>query len=122
MKKTLVLAALLLALALVLTACGNKIEGTWTLDSVTGDAATDDISTAMALYKGLGGTCTMTFSKGTCTMDVSISGSGESYDYSYKTEGSKLIMDEAGEFEYSIKGDTLTLTSDGSSLVFTRSK
>ncbi len=115
MKKRTLLAALLLAAALLLTACGNSVEGDWEYIEGTGEYAA-----AFEMIRLCGGTTKFSMKSGKLTLSY------EGVEYkpaegSYKTEGDKFIMtlnDITSEFEYKIEGKQLLLTmvSDGSTL------
>ena len=105
MKKTIALIALLMVAAVLLTACGNGLEGpTWIQDGQTPEVS-------------------YTFKNGKLTM----SGGGVSMEGTYKIDGKKvtLTLPEAlgGEsitMEFKVEGNKLTLTNDGNSQTFTK--
>ena len=105
MKKWAGLAALMVIMVMVCTACsGNGLEGkTW---KYTYDA---------------GSYTTFSFEKGECVVNEVnlITGRQESKTVSYSVSGNKLTMD--GEtFQWKIAGNTLSLTQNGQTVTLER--
>lgn len=118
MKKTLGIAALLMAMLLLLTACGNSIEGTWNYVDGTGEGA-ESFST----YKALGANITFTFKSGKMTIKMEIEGQSDSMENTYKIDGNKITITTEGSTdgttgEFKVDGKKLTLTIEGSTLNF----
>ena len=101
MKKIAAITALILALILVLSACGNKLEGKW---------------------KGTFLNATFYYEfKGNKVIRTAIDGNTETG--TYKTKGDKLIItwdDETTELNYKVSGKTLTLKSEGFGIDLTK--
>lgn len=124
MKAKTALLALCMALLLLLTGCGQQEEktllGVWTLTAMKGS---DDAEQSMTEYEALGMKMSMAISKSDIETVVTIAG-GSDYEHAsttYTIEGTKLIT-EGSEMEYVLDGDTLSLTADGVTMVFTRAK
>ena len=115
-KKGLCLTALLMALLILLTACGSdSIIGTWKLTGVSGgDEA------GMAAVFLMGASVTVSFdSSGNCTTVMSFLGQSQSETQSYSVDGNKITIDgDAGEF--TINGKVMTMTHDGTTMTFER--
>lgn len=119
--------AMLMIMALTLTACGDDLEGSWKL---TGGTALSDFIGAdegMSL-EDMGMSITFSFNSGNkFVMSMSAFGVSDSYNGTWKTDGDTLTMTVDGDpmvCSYIISGDTLTLAvSDGGmsgTLVFTK--
>lgn len=114
---------LIVAAALLLTGCtaDKKVDpaallGVWVLTDMTG---TEEAKVSMQYYTTMGWKVSMAISNDTLEMTTS---DGTHSDYqvsSYRLDGNRLITD-ASEMECVLKGDTLRLTSDGVTMVFTR--
>ena len=129
MKKRIILAVLLIAALLTLTACGNNVEGTWKLKSgalidlpMGGTSLADMVSITMTLKSGK-----LTMSAG----GAQTMGLGFSVETTYKTQGNKITIDpitafgttgQSVTYEYKVDGDTLTFTGDGKTIVFEKQK
>ncbi|MBR4359567.1 MAG: hypothetical protein IKP32_03010 [Clostridia bacterium] len=123
MKKTICLISLLMVLVLVLTACGGggggSIEGTWKLTGGGGDGIGNDFTQALQMINSMGGSVTMTFNNGKLTMNMNLLGQTQQEETTYKINGNKLEV-EGSTLDFSINGNTLTLTGEGASMTFTR--
>ncbi|MBR0514677.1 MAG: lipocalin family protein [Clostridia bacterium] len=136
-KKMIGIAAVMLAMLLVLTACGSRIEGTWNLTDIQypGVTGTGGLDMKTALATGIVG-MQMTLKDGVMSVNVTgmlasliqgdsgsgiINGGGK-----YQISGNQLTVtnqnDEKVTVEYSVNGDTLELKADSGTLVFTRQK
>ena len=145
MKKLLTVIALLLAMVLLLSACGkdgdsksadggsksNSIEGTWKLTDVRGRMSDEELKQARTMIAEGKMAQTFIFQNGKATLKVSNNYTGEpdemSYSLNYTIKDNKLSMTEEGttdtqEFEFKLNGDTLELSMDGGVEVFTRQK
>lgn len=119
--------ALLVALALTLTACGNDIEGSWML---TGGTALEELlgSDSDMSLSDLGVSIIFNFNDGDeFEMVMSAYGMSESYSGTWKTDGNKVTMTVDGDplvANYKISGSKLTLTIlddyGSGTLVFTK--
>ena len=109
--KKLLTIGLVVVLMFSMTACGNKLVGTW----------------AMSIELLDGEESVLTFnSDGTCSTSLS----GIVVDGTYTTDGNKLVLtltvlgttSEPQNYEYAIDGDTLTLTDTtyGTVTVYTK--
>ena len=105
MKKIAALAAIVLAVVLLLAACGDDLEGTW-------ETTTTEL--------GMTITETYKFDDGKYTLTLG----GLSAEGTYKTDGDKLIMTSTGEsitLTYKVTGKTLTITYlNGDTITFTK--
>lgn len=122
MKKMISLISLLMVLVLVLTACGGgggSIEGTWKLTGGSGEGLGNDFTQALQMITSMGGSLTMTFKNGKVTLDMSILGQSQQEESTYKVNGNKLEI-EGSSVEFTIKGNTLTMSADGTSMTFER--
>jgi hypothetical protein len=107
MKRKLGLVALLMVMVVLLTACGNGLEGPeWKMD---GDS--DDV--------------TYTFKSGTLTMKNA--GLGATVECKYKVDGKKVTItppeslgSDPVTYEFKVDGNKLTLTGDGDTITFTK--
>lgn len=119
MKNTIKVLALLMILAiclLTLTGCATKLDGKYTLVSMSSGEETIDAS----MYEALGlsfDDCFIEFKKdGTCKMSMF----GESMEGTYEAENKKTITitinDEPGSG--TIDGKKITITEDETSMVF----
>ena len=79
------------------------VEGSWLVTEVTGS---DEYNTIITL----GGSVTMTFSEGKCTMDAELLGMTSSQEGTY--EDGIITMNDGAKSGYELDGDTL-LISDG---------
>ena len=126
------LTALLMVLAMVLTfACGasgetavdveQAIQGTWEIAGVTGveDVDEDTVASAMQMIKAMGGSITLTFENGTCTMEMSFMGQSESESFAYTINDGKLNMGDS-DLDVTLDGDTLTLSGEGYGMILSR--
>ena len=118
------LALSLAALLLLAGGCSKKdvvadMLGVWELTDMTGSL---DAVTSMQYYADLGVKVQMAISRTDLEMVTTFS-DGTVMDHqtvTYHVEGDKFIT-EASELVFSLKGDTLTLTSaDGVEMVYTR--
>ena len=114
MKKRLGLFALLIAAALLLTACGNSLEGSWEYTGGTGDAAA-----IFDVIKANGGSTVFTFKSGKMTVTVNADGKSQDYiEAQYTTNGKTIKLSptsgSASEGEFKVDGKKLTLTLEGS--------
>lgn len=113
--------ALLVAAMLLLFGCSaeKKAEsmlGVWVLTDMTG---TEDAQISMQYYETMGWKVSMAISNDTLEM-TTFDGTHSDYDATtYRIEGTKMIT-PASEMEYILEGDTLKLTTNGVTMVFTR--
>lgn len=123
MKKTLCLISVLMAMVLLLTACGGggsgSVEGTWALTDAKGEGIGDEFTQGMQLIKSMGGSVVMKLNGGKLTISLSFMGQEQSEESTYKINGNKLEIDGSA-IDYSVNGNTLTLSADGVSLIFNR--
>ena len=136
-KKMTGIAAIMLAMFLLLTACGTCIEGTWNLTDIQypGLTGTGGLDMKAALATGIVG-MQMTLKDGVMSVNVTgmlasviqgdngsgiINGGGK-----YQVSGSQLTVtnqnDEKVTVAFSVNGDTLELKADSGTMVFTRQK
>ena len=105
MKKIAALAAVVLAVVLLLTACGDDLEGTWEISET---------------IEGQTITATCKFDDGKLT----IKEGGITIEGTYKTDGDKLTTTVNGQdttSTYKVSGKTLTITdSDGQTTTYTK--
>lgn len=121
MKKMMTLMLLALAALLMMTGCAKEKDdasmiGVWALTGMTGS---QDAEESFAYYESIGVKVTMAISSDTIEM---VSAQGEHTEYeviSYRIEGNMIITD-ASQMEYVLDGDTLKLTTQGVTMVFTR--
>lgn len=115
-KRAIGIVALLMAMLLLLTACGNSIEGTWQYTGGSGDGAA-----YFDVVKQLGGTITFTFKSGKLNIKMEAMGESETIENTYTINGNKLTLSSDGstsEAEFKVDGKKLTLTIEGSTLNF----
>ena len=127
MKK--VVLVLILAAALVLlTACGNKVEGTWKLKSGNFLGISLD---ALSMGGMVSYTVTLKDEKMTINVNGNESiGFGTSLETTYKISGNKITVqpvsflgtDYPATYEYKVEGDTMTFTGEGRTIVFEKAK
>lgn len=125
MKKTLTVVCALLAMMLLLTACGGSgapsIEGTWELVDATTESGGEDFATAMAQLKEMGGSVTLTFKGGKMTMAMEVMGQSQTQEADYEYKDGKLITDGT-TLDVKIDGDKLTLTDGTNSMTLQKKK
>ena len=105
MKRKLGLIALLMVMVVLLTSCGNGLEGpTWKQDGT-------DVEVTYVFKSG----------------KVSISGGGISMECTYKIDGNKITLNppegiggDPETFEFKVDGNKLTLTNGSVSQTFTK--
>ncbi len=108
MKKTLCIILAVMLIAVSLCACGgsNSIVGSWS-------GTTEGIAVTMTFEKDGSGV-------------LSALGGLATEKFTYTTEGSTLTVttsdDDKEVYEYSLEGDTLSLTMDGETLTLTKNK
>lgn len=119
--------AMLVIMALTLTACGDDLEGSWKLTG--GTALSDLIGTDASMsLEDMGMSITFNFNDGgEFVMSMSVFGMSESYNGTWKTDGDTLTMTVDGDpmvCGYKISGNNLTLIiSEGGpsgNLIFTK--
>lgn len=123
MMKKVNLIVVLMSLLLLFTACrvnnreqSTSLLGVWVLSDMAGS---DDAVRSMNYYEAMGWKVSMAISSDTLEM-TTFDGSHSEYEtVSYQIEGNKLIT-EASEMEFTLKDDTLSLTTNGVTMVFTR--
>ena len=124
--KKLMKAALVLCLAAMLLMLGGckkadvvpELLGVWELTDMTG---TEEAEMSMQYYEMSGVKVQMAISRTNIEM-VTTFGAAETYDHqttTYRIEGDKFIT-EASESVFTLKDDTLTLTNEGVTMVYTR--
>ena len=124
MKKRLAVIALLLAVVLLLTACGRKeinIEGTWDVVDAKSEDNAEAIAASMAQIKELGGTLTLTFKDGKMTLNMEVLGQSQTNETTYEIRDGKLVT-EGSTLEIRLDGDTLTLTEGNDSMTLKKQK
>lgn len=116
-------ALLLAALMLTLTACGNKLEGKWTLDAEAMKEAygASDLSYA----SDLGVELSVDFTDDhKVTIKTAIFGETQEMQGAWKTKDDQLIMTVDGDTQtltWQVKGKKLMLTSeDGDTMILKR--
>ena len=118
-KKVVCLSVVLVAVVLLLTACGsssNKIEGTWNVKSISSGTGSEELQTML----NMGGNVSMTFKDGKVSMKMTYQGQSFEQELgSYKTDGDKITIDGT-ESKYKIDGKKLTITVDGVSMELER--
>lgn len=115
--------ALLAAIVLIFTGCsaGKRLQpadllGVWVLTDMTGS---EEATVSMQYYETMGWKVSMAISNDTLEM-TTFDGTHSDYQATaYRIEGTKLITD-ASEMECVLDGDTLSLTTGGVTMVFTR--
>lgn len=115
--------ALLAAVLLIFTGCstGKKVNsesliGVWVLTDMTG---TEEAVVSMQYYETMGWKVSMAISNDTLEMTTTDGTNADYQAVGYRIEGNKLITD-ATEMVCVLKGDTLELTADGVTMVYTR--
>ena len=111
MKKIAAITALVLALVLVLSACGSKIEGKWKVNDPT----------KMGLDKD--GSVIFEFKSGKLTISMKQGSMSATVEGTYKVDGKNLTLSyegNDGKGTYEISGKTLKITMDGETLEFTK--
>ena len=115
------LIALLAALAILLTACGNNVEGTWEYLDGTGEFAA-----AYEQARLFGGVTTFTFKAGVVIiMQTGMGANTKPVEGGYTVENGKIIMSfngQASKFDYKIEGKKMTLTLSGGGSVINLEK
>lgn len=115
--------ALLVAVVMLLAGCSSEekadpasLLGVWVLTDMTG---TEEAQISMQYYETMGWKVSMAISSDTIEM-TTFDGTHSDYQASsYRIEGSKMITD-ASEMEWNLQDDTLKLTTNGVTMVFTR--
>ena len=115
--------ALLVAVVMLLAGCSSEekadpasLLGVWVLTDMTG---TEEAQISMQYYETMGWKVSMAISSDTIEM-TTFDGTHSDYQASsYHIEGSKMITD-ASEMEWNLQDDTLKLTTNGVTMVFTR--
>ena len=118
-KRRIALAALLVSLALLLTACGGSIEGTWKLVEIKGTGIDSALISAVQMLESIGIEAKLTFQRGVLTLPLSVLGATQTYEKAYQLKGDKLII-EGEELTWQVHGDSLTLTKGDQSILPTR--
>lgn len=121
--KRIKLFALLVAAMLLFFGCSAEkktdtasLLGVWVLTDMTG---TDEAQISMQYYETMGWKVSMAISNDTLEM-TTFDGTHSDYEATtYRIEGTKMVT-SASEMEYVLDGDTLKLTTDGVTMVFTR--
>ena len=124
MKKRMSVIVLLLAVLLLLTACGGKeinIEGTWDVVDAKSEDNAEAIAASMAQIKELGGTLTLTFQDGKMTLNMEVLGQSQTNETTYEIKDGKLVT-EGSELGIRLDGDTLTLTEGNDSMTLKKQK
>ena len=124
MKKRMSVIALLLAVLLLLTACGGKeinIDGTWDVVDAKSEDNAEAIAASMAQIKELGGTLTLTFQDGKMTLNMEVLGQSQTNETTYEIKDGKLVT-EGSELGIRLDGDTLTLTEGNDSMTLKKQK
>ncbi len=121
MKRKIALIALLAALAILMTACGNGVEGTWEYLDGTGEYAA-----MLESARFFGGVTTFTFRNGIVSMTQSGMGNNpEPVEGTYTVENGKIKMSfngQVSEFDYKIEGKKMTMTLAGEGSVINLEK
>lgn len=110
----------LMTMLVFLAGCSSQtsVVGTWVLTDMAGS---EDAETSMEYYSSLGATVTMIINEDQLTMEMTVLGQLDHDTVNYHIEGNKIITD-VSEMEYLLEGKTLTLTTNGVSMIFTRTK
>lgn len=120
--------ALLLIMAVTLTACGNSINGSWRLTGGTAMSEFLGSDISMSL-DDIGMSITFSFNDGgEFEMSMSAFGMSESYSGTWTTAGDTVTMTVDGDplvCSYNVSGDKLTLTiaendDAGLTMIFTK--
>lgn len=128
MKKRFSIAALLLILVLLLTACGRndieaKIQGTWNLvDAVSSDTSAEDIASSLAMIKEMGGSLTLTFDEKKMTMNMEFMGQTESSEMTYAVKDGKISTEDGTVLDVKFDGDKAILSEGENSLTLQKQK
>ena len=126
--KKIVLALILVAALVLLTSCGNKVEGTWKLKSGNFLGFSLD---GLSMGGMISYNVTLKDGKMTITADGNqVLGLGMSLDTTYKISGNKITVqpvsilgnDYPATYEYKVEGDTMTFTGEGRTIIFEKVK
>ena len=123
MKKMMILAVCLMAMLVLLTGCGsNQLAGTWKLVDAEGTGMGGYEAEMIQMATAFGGTVKLSFTDKEMTMSVEMFGASESQTDRYTTKGNTITLASGNTMAFEVKGDTLTLSQDGSSLILNRVK
>ena len=101
----------------------TAIVGTWELiDAKSGANSGEDFTGIIAEIKELGGEITLTFTDDRMTLYMNAWGETDSSEAKYEYRNGKLILDTDVTMDAVIEGDILTLSLEGDSLTFRKTK
>jgi len=120
LKKISALVLILALITVMLTACGGAAspKGTWKLTGFTG---ADTIMYGMSMddINAFGVEILLTITDNSVTTTISALGEKQEETLECTITATEIIVD-GSPVAYTVKGKTLTLTQDGSSVVFTK--
>ena len=119
MKKTVSIVSLLLAMLLLLTACGggNSLEGTWEL--VDASEATG-MKEPLQQAKEAGGSFLFTFKNGKMTMKMEAKGQTQENELDYEVKDGKLVTSDGTSLNIKYDGNRVTLSEGENSITLQR--
>ncbi len=120
MKKTVSIVSLLLAMVLLLTACGGggqNIEGTWEL--VDASEATG-MKEPLQQAKEAGGSFIFTFKGGKMTMKMEAAGQTQENELDYEVKDGKLVTSDGTSLNIKFDGNKVTLSEGENSITLQR--